>query len=40
MIMIDADFSWILSVYHNHRRSIEFVVYSLPATLQRLSAQV
>jgi quinol-cytochrome oxidoreductase complex cytochrome b subunit len=32
MIMIDADFSWTLRGYHNHLRSIVFVVYFLPVT--------
>jgi len=32
MIMIDTDFSWALRVYHNHLRSIVFVVYFLRVT--------
>ena len=31
--MIDADLSWIIRVYHNHLRSIIFVVYFLRVTL-------
>lgn len=33
-VMINADFSWIIRVYHNHLRSIVFVVYLLRITLQ------
>ena len=36
IVMIDADFSWIIRVYHNHLRhlrSIIFVVYFLRVTL-------
>ena len=36
IVMIDADFSWIIRVYHNylrHLRSIVFVVYFLRVTL-------
>ena len=32
MIMIDTDFSWTLRIYHNHLRSIVFVVYFLRVT--------
>ena len=36
IVMINADFSWIIRVYHNHLRhlrSIVFVVYFLRVTL-------
>ncbi len=37
IVMIDADFSWIIPVYHNHLRhlrSIVFVVYFLRVALR------
>ena len=43
IVMIDADFSWIIRVYHNclrHLRSIEFVVYPPPLTTSQKNSRV
>jgi hypothetical protein len=34
IVMINADFSRIIRVYHNHLRSIVFVVYYFRVTLE------